>query len=521
MEPDGVPPWCRWRLDARPLLLVAPHGGQCREGTSTSGAPRQKVNDLYTAEITAALAARLGASFIVNSGLDRNELDLNRISHVSRRAPWFLSLLESMLDRLLQRHSTVEVWLIHGWNVVQPKCDIGIGARLSSPTDIARRRDALTVSPGYFPMRLEPLRMFCRRVGVHATYGDRYPASHPNNLLQLFRPTREGGIPSARLAGWAAARRIEAVQLELAIPLRWEGAIRDRFLTAVEQSFSSLAHATPDPTPAAAPQGALCPPPTALAFHDPRAGVGLIASVATTPDGRLGGRLLAFDRAGGVALFTGDDAPAGGAVLGGPKFVPRPQGFGLRFSGPLLQVNDGALYLHLERAFSRSRLIDARVDLVYRPIAHNAHGSVTGVLRLGERRARIHALAFAQVALLQRATDAAPLRATFAAAFDRQTAIHVRHPAAASASRIDVSGPALQPDRLSLELGDGSILAVLPVNRIVIRRPLAGSGQEIINLGVALFRLNGDRTGAGVFEYARRSAPGRAAQATRARAAPR
>jgi hypothetical protein len=503
MQLDGVPPWCRWRLGAGPLLLVAPHGGQCRPPPSPVAMRRRRVNDLHTAEITAALAARLDASFVANTALDRNELDLNRITHVSRRAPWFLRLLESVLGSLLQRHPTVEVWFIHGWNVIQPKCDIGIGAPLTTLAEVEPRRDTLTVSPDYVRGRLELFRTHCARAGVHASYGDRYAASHPNNLLQLFRQSRGTDGPSARLASWAAAGRLQAVQLELAVPLRWEGTIRDRFLGAVQQAFSSpvvaAAGFVPPPT-----TGVLCPPPTAIAFYDPRTGFGLIAGVATTPDQRFGGRLLVFDRAGAIALFTGEDAPARGTVLGGPQFVQRPSGFALQFSGSLLEVDDGALYLHLEHAFSRSRLIDAHVDLTYRPFGSGTHGGVSGAVRLGRRQARIDGLAFSQVALLQRTTDAAPLRATFAAVFDPGTAIHARHLTPVSTSRVDVSGPPLQPTRFSVELDDGRTLTTRPVNRILIQRPLATGGHEIINLGVALFSLNGDRDGAGVFEYARR-----------------
>jgi hypothetical protein len=48
------------------------------------------MNDLHTAELTAELAARTGASAVVNAEHDRNDVDLNRIGDAHERAPAFL-----------------------------------------------------------------------------------------------------------------------------------------------------------------------------------------------------------------------------------------------------------------------------------------------------------------------------------------------------------------------------------------------------------------------------------------------
>jgi len=82
-----VPPWCEVEPGAGPLLLVAPHGGR-RPVYDAGGPPlRRRVNDLYTPELTRWLATALGAGRIINHGLDRNAIDLNRLSDVHRHAP--------------------------------------------------------------------------------------------------------------------------------------------------------------------------------------------------------------------------------------------------------------------------------------------------------------------------------------------------------------------------------------------------------------------------------------------------
>ena len=62
-----------------------------------------------------------------NPELDRNDLDLNRISQVTRCAVWFPALLERLIAAILERHERAEVVFVHGWNVAQAKCDIGVG----------------------------------------------------------------------------------------------------------------------------------------------------------------------------------------------------------------------------------------------------------------------------------------------------------------------------------------------------------------------------------------------------------
>ncbi len=110
-----------------PLLLIAPHGGRAEPRTRSMLNP--KVNDLHTAEITRGLAARLGASALINVAMDRNRLDCNRLSQIIERAPWLLELIAERVDAIVARHGRVTVLLIHGWNIIEPRLDFGLGLR--------------------------------------------------------------------------------------------------------------------------------------------------------------------------------------------------------------------------------------------------------------------------------------------------------------------------------------------------------------------------------------------------------
>ncbi|MGH7805876.1 MAG: hypothetical protein ACREQJ_16130, partial [Candidatus Binatia bacterium] len=163
----SVPDWCRIRRGSSPILLVAPHGGRrSSDDLRLPNGRRLKINDLHTAELAEELAERLDASLLANCALDRNELDLNRISAIARGAPWFLAELAELLTVGLERHPTVEVLVIHGWHVVQPKCDVGVGASLAAEAECDSEAARLTVSPGYLRSRLAALRARLEASGI-------------------------------------------------------------------------------------------------------------------------------------------------------------------------------------------------------------------------------------------------------------------------------------------------------------------------------------------------------------------
>src|SRR5690606_17122256 len=214
------------------------HGGRRPPDAMRRGA---KVNDLHTAALAEELAGALGAGLLINTALDRNLLDLNRISQIAARAPWFAAALERLLGAALARHARVELLVVHGWNAVQARCDLGIGTRLADPAAFDAGEPTVTVSADYLATRLAALRAACARAGIATAFGARYPGRHPNNLLQLFRRGTPHPAATTPLADWVAAGRIEAVQLELGIPLRWPGAERERFVAALRAAFDASA----------------------------------------------------------------------------------------------------------------------------------------------------------------------------------------------------------------------------------------------------------------------------------------
>jgi len=371
-------------------LLVAPHGGRSADDLLAKRRARPvRTNDLYTAELSIELAARMNASLVANTEVDRNQVDLHRISEVTRKAPWFLRLVETLVERILRRHEVAEVLFIHGWNVIQPKVDIGIGAALEDSLAAGSVGERLTVSHGYLERRLEALRELCAGAAIHASYGERYPAAHPNNFLQLFRRVgaRRPAGAGERLLDWAKEGRLEAVQLELGVPLRWPGPARDDLVRSLTTAFRSSPVAKREGRSTSVKQNrrvrgtgsesaaARRPPDAvrahatsvALQAHDPLSGIGILTSIGTAPDGSLGGRLLVFPGGSSLTIFAGQDRPSGVLCVGGLSFVSDGSGLLVRFSGPALRVDDARLYVHMESAQARSDLTEVALELRFEP----------------------------------------------------------------------------------------------------------------------------------------------------------
>ena len=68
-----------------PLVLVAPHGGRRDPVRHPWSRGRVKVNDLHTPDLARDLATRTGAAALINASLDRNDVDLNRVSEAHDR----------------------------------------------------------------------------------------------------------------------------------------------------------------------------------------------------------------------------------------------------------------------------------------------------------------------------------------------------------------------------------------------------------------------------------------------------
>jgi hypothetical protein len=407
----ALPDWLAYVRGDAPVLLVAPHGGRRPNESELAPGKSRKVNDLHTAEITLELAARLSASAIVNRGEDRNRVDLNRVSDVRARAPWLLDLLLDGVRAQLAAVDCATLLFVHGWNAIQPACDLGIGARLGAGGFVAVKQGVPTIAFERAP-RLARFAEACAAAGIDVTIGDRYPAAGRENVMQIFTRRYAGDAdPRIReLAALGAAGNIFAVQIELATPLRWPGARRESVLAAIEEL-------TRDP---ATPSILITPKPErsglkvvvseasdrageqptrpeemadrlAIEFYDGANGIGGFAGIDRTAAGRRQGRLLFCAGARRLALFTGEEGTASDEPL-------RCSGLRWRrtaddevridFSGPCLTFPRIDPFLDLEAGLADALLAELEAHFVWRPLP-GASPSGSGAVRLGRIEGRI------------------------------------------------------------------------------------------------------------------------------------
>jgi hypothetical protein len=405
---SALPEWIELTPGRAPLLLFAPHGGR-RVAPRHPG--RHRVNDLYTAALTRELAAAWTATGLVNGGCDRNEIDLNRLEQVRRAAPWLLDVLGDTVGAMVREHGRATVLVIHGWNVVQPVCDVGIGAVDRAGQCVAAAAGSRTASAAFVTRVLRPLQRRAAAAGIAVTVGARYPAAHPNNLLQLFGARhRDDPVPAIReLARLAASGVVDAVQLELGIPLRWPGRERESFTAVLTRTFvagrgdGEPAPGAPGGTPnegSAPALGAAVPRRLALEFAD-HAWLGL-ASVATRGPGAAAGRLLVSPAPASLALFTGElvRRRSDRALVVPPlECIDTGGGVVVRYRGSLLAFPALTPFLDLERGLARGRLVAADLELAFSAGGREAaragrgrfFGIVTGSIALEGVRRRLRA----------------------------------------------------------------------------------------------------------------------------------
>jgi hypothetical protein len=465
----------------------------------------------------------MGASFLVNESLDRNELDLNRISQVTRRAPWFFEVVEHLLTKILDRHMAALVLFVHGWNVTQARCDVGIGTSVTDEDACIEDSGSITVSQEFLRERLRPFRHLCEDAGIRTTYGERYPASHPNNVLQIFRraatPPQTGSL--GRISEWVAARRVEAVQLELGVAVRWPGAVRNSFVAATKRAFGPTPHGIPVPAPARPHHATSLRPPAGLQCFDPTSGIGVSAGLSVESGAGIRGRLLLFLGGQRVALFVGEDRRLDRLVSGGPEFQRREPGFRLGFEGNVLCVEDGGLYLDLEEAFAASALQTVSVDLSFEAAEKTRYGRVRGTICLEGRTWTLDCHGFGG-APIRTSTPPSRSQTVLSACFGSDLALQVRTGDARGATcgtvtRITSAGErsddlralavALErdgytPRRITLPLGPEGAIVAEPLNRMSIYRPGGGHRPTRVTFGIARVRA-GDRHGFGFYEHSR------------------
>jgi hypothetical protein len=380
----------------RPLVLVAPHGGRRDAARRPWTIGNLRMNDLHTAELTRELAARTGASAVINAEHDRNDVDLNRISAAHEHAPAFLERLLDVLGTVVARHGRATLLALHGWNVVQPVVDVGLGCAPGDDPLVVGPRAAVT--PRFAAGALARFIDACGARGIGATVGARYPARHRENLLQLFTPRyRDDERPLVRALA-ALAPGVDALQLELGIAVRWPGRWRDALVAACEETLPAFL-VPPDPTSRGAARVDAAPAAIARRLQFTSAGLSGLVGL----DRARGGRLLLFPPEGGLLLFTGERIGLAPAAVTGALAVRRTPaaGVAVRFRGALLRFPDTTPFLDLETGLARATLADAEIALDFERLHPDAAGDadfgvVRGVVRVDGAEHAIAAAGFTE-----------------------------------------------------------------------------------------------------------------------------
>lgn len=406
---SGLPDWMTFTPGRAPIVLVAPHGGR-----RPSHAPIRdsiKVNDLYTAPLTQDLAAQTGGYALINRTHDRNDLDLNRVSQVRSQATWFLNALVELLSALAERHAGLRVFFVHGWNVVQPVCDVGVGLRQRDGRLVKAGKGAPTLDVPFFSEVVLPFCAAARASRIDVAIGRRYAAADRNNFLQVFsaRYVDDESPHIRRLAELAVMGRLNAVQLELGVGLRWPGAERERFVEVFRHTLGNslpadsptasaplaerlpVAHGEADlagrsrdfsrfSLPPAEPSAAASDCPSllpwnweggttrlALHFHDARSGLGVMGGVEFDPAAPVhAGRLLLSLGGTQMVLFTGEDARGadpGRVRIGAFEWRRAPDGLAISYRGTLMRFSHPQAFIRLEDGLAASWIEQTEVDL--------------------------------------------------------------------------------------------------------------------------------------------------------------
>ncbi len=396
---SSLPGWMTFTAGEAPIVLVAPHGGRRQADAPITDSI--KVNDLYTAELTHDLAAQTRSYALINHAHDRNKLDLNRVSQVKHDAPWFLTTLVELLSALVARHDSVRVFFIHGWNVVQPVCDVGIGLRQRADKLIQAGKGEPTLGLSFFSTVVLPFCEAAQAQHIEVAIGRRYAAAAKNNFMQVFsaRFLHDDSAQIRRLAELSVQGRMNAAQLELGVGLRWPGPERGRFVrvfchtlgTALPHStgpdqkggrdFSTFSLRKAPPEKVETRYDALLPltwerEPTRLAlhFHDPRSGLGVMGGVEFDPQASVhAGRLLLSLGGTEMVLFTGEGArgPDRSRVQVGPCVWQRqPGGLSISYRGRLMRFAHPQAFIRLEDGLAASwlELVEVDLQLLFPPL---------------------------------------------------------------------------------------------------------------------------------------------------------
>jgi hypothetical protein len=352
------------------LLLIAPHGGHAEP--RTRGILHPKVNDLHTADITRALAARVGATALINHAMDRNRLDCNRIAQIAGNAPWLLQMIDERVRQIVERYGRATILLIHGWNIIEPRVDFGLGLKLLGGELRPPAAAHVSASDEFIHGPLAHFAAQLREAGIKPSFGMRYPGGGAQNLLQAFtRRHRESDVTALRSIA-ETADVVDALQLEFSVACRMPGPLREHCIAAMEAAFAppyratAVAYGGAPITRTARPKvvsnAPKAPPPqptrVGVEFYDSTARIGAMASFDLGAGG-FGARIMMLLGARRVALFTGEgrvERTEHGIALGPLRLDQRGETLALSFDGPAVVVPDSAEYLSIERALASGRL---------------------------------------------------------------------------------------------------------------------------------------------------------------------
>ena len=494
------PDWLQLRKGSRPVVFVAPHGGRRTRAVRRDDG----INDLYTAELATELADRTDGYAVINREMDRNDVDLNRISQLAQSGRPTLVALEAAVAGASAHGAVPLVLWIHGWNVALEWCDIGIGA---SDLDGTLAGKFPTVGRECFDGFLEPLRAELALCGIGATFGHRYPALGKDNATQLFsrRHVEHDDELVRAIAGRAAAGCADGVQLELGISLRWPGPRRDEFVgrlaarvdayldrSVAEGSAAprdrdwSLPPRKKDP-PAARPERGYS---VQAALDD---GGGLFLGVEAAGASSMASRVCMALPDGKLLLFVAEGAWAGTVgryELGGLDWRvveaatnerrDWPLVSRLQFRGPVVCYPSHDAFVDLERGLSGAELVDCSLDLTFEYLG-DSFGEICGAARIGDSEREIRSLGVCERG--SRGEPGAFPRARVALTAGLDAPLHAdvdlpRHGPTSPHDKDDWL------DRFDLETRSGSAFSAAATLRVPVYRSLPDGSAVKVTFGV-------------------------------------
>lgn len=540
-----VPPWLALREGRRPIVFVAPHGGRrgrdARRGDS--------VNDLHTAAIAWELAERLDAHALVNHGLDRNEIDLNRIGHLVSRAPGVLRLLAAAVDAAGGEGDVPLVLFVHGWNMVVPCCDVGVGLRRRAGRLTGRHP---TLSRERYDTTVAAIERELAARGLSAAIGRRYTASGRENAAQLFsgRFADHEHDVVADLARLALAGAVDAAQLELGIPLRWPGPLREAFLDGLVAALDEIPPGRADGVhEGRARAGWSLPPAEPRSAHEPvepgwslqavlddGGRVAMFAGVEATGPRSMAARFSIVSTDGTMMLLVGEgdwsgdpgcyaleglrwcvdeagsriEVSVGAAAAPGVEAVgvqatavqaPGATAVGTTTAGTqMLRYRTHDAYLDLERGLAASRLVPANLHLVFDATAPD-HGCLRGHVRAGDVALDVDTIAFVDRGGRRSADPRERLRVVGRRA-DRSVFAERSHAREAPTLRLHEHAGELGTIRTTQQSTEpGALVEAKIAARVPVWRPLGDGLLVRWTFGIVQCRHAGsDETSAGLFE---------------------